>query len=131
MARSGRPLAALLSLAFLGALVGAVGRYAYAMHLINAAGEDPGAVPFRMLAIDLMQLHVYALYGAAAGAVLGLVVVVVDFVFFRRRSSYDWGEREVASAGADTIIKKRRAMRADAYLEQRRRDGRDDESGRG
>ncbi|MDX1432442.1 MAG: hypothetical protein R3286_08325 [Gammaproteobacteria bacterium] len=122
MARSGRPLAAIVSLALLGALLGALARYAWAMYRFSAAGEDTGAVPFGQLAIDVMQLHVYALYGAAAGAALGLAVVLVDLVFFRPRRRYDWSKREVTADGADTIIKQRRAQRAEAYLEQRRRE---------
>ena len=117
--RSRRPLVAVLSLAFLGALASGIARYAYLADILVDAGVNLDTVPFATIAIEVMELPRFALYGAAGGAVVGVLLALLDLLRSGRKPDYTWAEREVSSAGADELIKRRKAQAADEYLGHR------------
>ena len=75
MARSRNPVVVIVTMALLGAVVCAIFRFAFVAYIISQAGESLRAVPLNVLLMGLMELHRFAVYGAAGGAILGVVLV--------------------------------------------------------
>jgi len=117
-----RALTVIVSLALLGAVLSAVVRFGYLAHVIVDRGASLDSVSFLTLTIEVMELHITALYGAVGGAALGLTIVLIDIVRFGRREPLTWHEMEVGQPGADDLIKSTRAKAAEEYLERRRRE---------
>lgn len=117
-----RALKVIVSLALLGAVLTGVVRFGYLAHVIVERGASLDSVPFLTLTNEVMRLHVAALYGAAGGALLGAIIVLVDIVRFGAREPLRWHGREVGQPGADDLIKSSGARVADEYLERRRRE---------
>ena len=78
MAGSKNPVSVIFSMTLLGALVSAVVRFAYSAYIIVQAGESLNSIPLELLLVDVMALHRFALYGSVGGAILGIILVLVD-----------------------------------------------------
>ncbi|MGI9335363.1 MAG: hypothetical protein ACR2RL_19625 [Gammaproteobacteria bacterium] len=111
-------LAVVLSTA-LGALIVALSAFIWQGFLLIRSGVARDSMPFEMMAMDMMHLHLYALAGALAGLILGVFVAARatsrDRAFQRRMEAL----RSTAS-DPDAIIKRQRAELADEYLSRRR-----------
>jgi hypothetical protein len=69
--------------------------------------------------MDVMQLHWFALYGAGAGAVFGVVLVLIDWL--RHGNGEDalgWQTREVVKPFAEDGVKARRMAVGERFLEE-------------
>ncbi len=58
----------------------AVARFIYFAYVFVQAGESLNSVPLELLLIDVMEIHRFALYGAGGGAILGIILVLVDLL---------------------------------------------------
>lgn len=106
------------------------GFYVLSMHEARLAEEGIvlSKLPAKRLYIDVMELHLYALWGAVAGLLLGIVWKLLAGLgtglgrLFSARDSVD-----PQAYAAEEIIRRDQQARADAYLAQRRaeRDQRD------
>jgi hypothetical protein len=118
MARSRNPVLAVVSMALLVAFVTAVVRFAYLAYLIVQAGESLRSVPVRVLLMDVMGLHWFALYGAVAGGLFGAVLVLVDKLRYQgREEELSWSPRGEIKPFADDAVKARRMEMGERYSE--------------
>jgi hypothetical protein len=119
MARSKSPVSVLLTMLLVGALVGVLARFVYGAYVIYQAGESLRSIPPTALLMDVMQLHWFALYGAGAGAVFGVVLVLIDWL--RHGNGEDalgWQTREVVKPFAEDGVKARRMAVGERFLEE-------------
>jgi hypothetical protein len=120
MARSKSPFFVIFSMTLVGALVGALIRFAYSALVIAQAGESMGSVPAKLLLVDVMELHLYALYGAVGGALFGVVLVVVDVLRYSgREDELSWKVREEYKPFTEDHVKARRMEMGDQFLKER------------
>jgi hypothetical protein len=119
MVRAKSPVSAFLTMALLGALVGILGRFAYSSYVITRAGESLGSIPPTPLLVDVMKIHWFALYGVVAGATLGVLFILVDFL---RAAS---GEQNPASSSREELnplaedkVKAQRMALGERFLEE-------------
>ena len=97
MTKARGPGSVLLTMSIVGGLVAVLGRFAYSAYVIVRAGESLSSIPPGPLLLDVMQLHWFALYGVAAGAVLGVVFIVTDIV------RAGGGDRQVTPASGEEL----------------------------
>ena len=100
----------------IGALVAGVARLVYSWSVFASKGVDPALVPAGQLFFDVMDIHWFALGGIAAGALCGLLALVL-FRTGRRRADAPAGDPD--RHRAHELIQADRSARADAYLAQR------------
>lgn len=102
-----------------GAVIVALSAFIWQAFLLIRSGVARDSIPFEMMAMDTMHLHVYALAGGLAGLILGVFVAVRstsrDRAFQRRMQAL-----RSTSSDPDAIIKRQRAELADEYLASRR-----------
>lgn len=103
----------------LGALLGTVGGAAVYGYQLLKAGYALDAVPVYTMLIEVMGLHVIAVYGAAAGLALGLLEHLILGLRLalrrRRRGKLSIGDGETP----DGIIRAERMRQAEEYLSAR------------
>jgi len=112
-----------------GALVGSLGRFVYSAYVITRAGESLGSTPPIPLLIVVMEVHRFALYGAAVGAVLGVVFILTDFL---RSGEAGHGRasssREEISPFAEDKVKAHRMALGERYLDEANQEDGGDET---
>lgn len=119
MARSKNPISVIFSMALLGALVSAVVRFAYSAYIIVQAGETLTSTTLKLLLIDVMELHRFALYGAGGGAILGIILVLVDLLRYGGQAEdYAWKDTEDFQPFAEDEVKARRMEIGDRYQKE-------------
>ena len=119
MARSKNPVSVFLTMALVGALVGVIARFIYSAWVITQAGESLSSIPPTPLLVDVMQVHWFALYGAGVGAVLGIVLIVIDMLRYgTEEDELEWRSQEVIKPFAEDTVKARRMAAADEYLKE-------------
>lgn len=101
------------------AFIAVLGRALWAGYALTSAGESLSAIPLSVLTLDVMRLHEWAAWGAAAGLVAGLLaqtprLMRIALRRFRRRE--DAPMTEVRTP--DAIIKAERARIADTWLNE-------------
>ena len=121
MARSKHPVLVIVSMTLIGALVTALARFAYLAYIIVQAGESLGSVPVKILLIDVMELHWFAIYGAVGGALFGIVLVVLDLARYGGQSEeLSWKARETVSPFVGDEVKARRMEVGDRFLKEKK-----------
>jgi hypothetical protein len=119
MARSRNPVAVIVTMALLGAVVCAIFRFAFVAYIISQAGESLRAVPLKVLLMGLMELHRFAVYGAGGGAILGVVLVLVDLLRYGGRSAdRSWENRQDVNPFARDEVKARRMAAGGRYMQE-------------
>jgi uncharacterized membrane protein len=119
MARSKHPISVIFSMALLGALVSAVVRFAYSAYIIVQAGETLTSTTLKLLLIDVMELHRFALYGAGGGAILGIILVLVDLLRYGGQAEdYARKDTEDFQPFAEDEVKARRMEIGDRYQKE-------------
>ena len=112
-----------------GALVGIVARFVYSAYVIGEAGESLGSTPPAPLLLDVMEIHWFALYGAAVGVVLGVVFILTDFL-----RSGEAGHDRISSSGeeisplAEDKVKAHRMALGERYLDEANQEDGGDET---
>jgi hypothetical protein len=130
MSRSKNPVVAILSLTILGALVTAIARFAYLAYILIESGESLTSVSLDVLLVDVMELHWAAVYGAAGGAILGVILVLVDLIRYGGRTDdYSWKDMEDFKPFTEDKVKAHRMDAGDRYLKEHPQKDRDGESG--
>jgi len=126
MARSKTPVSVIFAMTLLGTLVSAGVRFAYAVYIIVQAGGSLTSIPLKLLLIDVMELHRFALYGAGGGAIFGIALVVIDLL--RYGGHAEGGSRkstEVVNPFAKDEVKARRMEIGDRYRKEHPPKGQD------
>ena len=124
MTRSRNTVVAIVSMALLVAVVTVAIRFSYLAYIIVQAGESLGSVPVRVLLLDVMGLHWFALYGAVAGGVFGAVLVVVDRLRYDgREEDLSWSPRGEIRPFAEDAVKARRMEMGERYGKERESGG--------
>ena len=119
MARSRSPIAVIVTMALLGTVGCAIGRFAYSAYVISQEGIGLSTVPLEPLLMDVMELHWFALYGFVGGTVFGIVLVLVDLLRGDGRDDdYGWRRRVDIDPDADDEVKARRMEIGDRYLKE-------------
>lgn len=119
MVRSRSPIAVIVTMALLGTLGCAIGRFAYSAYVISQEGIALSTVPLVPLLTDVMELHWFALYGVVGGAVFGIVLVLVDLVRAGGGDDdYAWRREVDIDPFADDEVKARRMEAGDRYLKE-------------
>jgi hypothetical protein len=117
-------------MALLVAFVTVVVRFAYLAYLIVQAGESLRSVPVRVLLMDVMGLHWFALYGAVAGALFGAVLAVVDLLRYGgQEEELSWSARGEVNPFAGDAVKARRMEMGERYSKERESGGGDKNKG--
>ena len=130
MARSKNPVSVIVSMTVVGALVSAVVRFAYSAYIIVQIGESLTSVPLKPLLMEVMELHLFALYGAGGGAILGIILVLVDLVRYSGQAEdYDWKIMDVAKPFAEDKVKARRMEAGDRYQKEHPLKGQNGDTG--
>jgi len=130
MTRSKNPASVIFSMTLLGALVSVVVRFAYSAYIVVQAGETLTSVPLKLLLVDVMALHRFALYGAGGGAVLGIALVLVDLLRYGGQAEdYSWKSSEVAKPFAEDKIKAQRMAIGDRYQKEHPPKGQNGDAG--
>ena len=121
MSRRKNPIVSILSLAIVGAMLTAIVQFGVYAHRILKAGESLTSVPLDVLLFEVMSLQRGAVYGAAGGAILGVVLAIVDLLRYGGRGEdYTWTARdEGVNPFADDEVKARRMKMGDQYLKER------------
>jgi len=128
MARSKSPVSVIFSMTLLGTLVSAVVRFAYSAYIVAQAGGSLTSVPLKLLLIDVMELHRFALYGAGGGAVFGIALVLVDLLRDGGQAEGgSWKSTEVVKPFAKDEVKARRMEIGDHYQKEHPPKGQDGE----
>jgi hypothetical protein len=119
MARSRSPIAVIVTMSLLGAVVGAIARFAFGAYVVSQEGLALSDVALELLLLDVMRLHWFAIYGALGGGVFGVVLVLVDVL---RASARDDGyvprNRVDIDPFADDKVKARRMEIGDRYVKE-------------
>ena len=119
MARSKNPVSVVFSMTLLGAFVSAVVRFAYSAYILVQAGETLTSVPLKLLLIDVMELHRFALYGAGGGAVFGIALVLVDLLRYGGQAKDDsWKNTKGVKSFAEDEVKARRMEIGERYQKE-------------
>ncbi len=119
LARSKNPVSVIFSMILLGALVSAVVRFAYSAYIIVQAGESLNSIPLELLLADVMELHRFALYGAGGGAILGIILVLVDLLRYGGQAEdYSWKNSEDSQPFAEDEVKAHRMEIGDRYQKE-------------
>ncbi len=119
MVRSRSPIAVIVTMALLGTVVSAIGRFAYSAYVISQEGIGLSTIPLEPLLTDVMELHWFALYGVVGGTVFGIVLVLVDLLRASGRDDdYAWRRRVDIDPDADDEVKIRRMEIGDRYLKE-------------
>ena len=119
MSRSKSPVFVIISMVLLGALVGAVVRFAYCAYIFLQVGESLTSVSIKQLLIDVMEVHHFALFGVGGGAALGLILVLVDLLRFGGRSeTYTWKASGDFKPFAQDEVKARRMQVGTRYVRE-------------
>ena len=119
MARSKNPVSVVFSMTLLGAFVSAVVRFAYSAYIIVQAGETLTSVSLKLLLLDVMELHRFALYGAGGGAVFGIALVLVDVLRYGGQAKDDsWKNTEGVKSFAEDEVKARRMEIGERYQKE-------------
>jgi hypothetical protein len=99
--------------------VSAVARFIYFAYVFVQAGESLNSVPLELLLIDVMEIHRFALYGAGGGAILGIILVLVDLLRHGGQpEDYTWKYREVVKPFYEDEVKARRMEIGDRYQKE-------------
>ncbi len=104
----------------LGAVVAALGMFLYQAYILATSGVSPDAVPIKTMLLEVMELHLYSMYGAVAGGGLGAFWMLVRR--WRARRTEVPEEQDMLLHDPDLTIKTIRAKRADEYLAKRQRE---------
>lgn len=103
----------------LGALVTALARFAYLAYILIDSGESLTSVSLDVLLVDVMELHWVAGYGALGGAVLGIVLVLIDLIRRGGRSDdYSWKSIEDFKPFTEDKVKAHRMETGDRFLKE-------------
>lgn len=96
-----------------------IGMAIYRGYIIVQTGYSLTSVPPLDMAFKVMGLHWYALYGAVAGAIIGLIEKT--YYRFRDRAKTHKVDQDVDQLGdTDARIRRVRAKRAGEYLESKK-----------
>ncbi len=119
MARSKNPISVIFSMTLLGAFVSVVVRFAYTAYIIVQAGETLTSISLKLLLVDVMELHRFALYGAGGGAILGIILVLVDLLRYGGQAEdYARKDTEDFQPFAADEVKARRMEIGDRYQKE-------------
>jgi len=119
MARSKNPISVIFSMTLLGTFVSVVVRFAYSAYIIVQSGESLASVSVKLLLIDVMELHRFALYGAGGGATLGIILVLVDLLRSGGQAEdYSWKYKEVVNPFYEDEVKAQRMEIGDRYQKE-------------
>ena len=125
MARPKNPFVTVFTLALIGAIVCAVVRFAYVAHILVQSGESLTSITLKLLLIDVMELHVFALYGAVGGAILGVLLALIDLLRYGGQAEeLSWKESGDINPFAKDEVKARRMEAGDRYLDEHSPKGR-------
>jgi len=126
MTRSKNPVFVIMTL--LGTLVSAVIRFAYSAYIVVQAGDSLTSVPLKLLLMDVMELHRFALYGAGGGAIFGIILVLVDLLRYGGQTAGGtWKNTEAVNPFAGDEVKARRMEIGDRYRKEHPPKGQDGE----
>lgn len=123
MAKPRNTFSVLLTMGLVGALLGIIARFAYGAYVIVQAGESLRSIPPTPLLFEVMEIHWYALYGAGVGAILGVLLIILDVLRPGTDEPLTWGAREVIDPFAEDAVKSRRMAAGDRYLQEKARGG--------
>ncbi len=126
MTRSKNPVFVIFSMTLLGTVVSAVIRFAYSAYIVVQAGDSLTSVPLKLLLIDVMELHRFALYGAGGGAIFGIILVLVDLLRYGGQAEdYSRKNTEVVRPFVEDEVKARRMEIGDRYQKEHPPKGQD------
>ncbi len=119
MARSKNFVSVVFSMTLLGAFVSVVVRFAYTAYIIVQAGETLTSISLKLLLVDVMELHRFALYGAGGGAIFGIILVLVDLLRHGGQAEdYARKDTEDFQPFAEDEVKARRMEIGDRYQKE-------------
>ena len=119
MARSKNFVSVVFSMTLLGAFVSVVVRFAYTAYIIVQAGETLTSISLKLLLVDIMELHRFALYGAGGGAIFGIILVLVDLLRHGGQAEdYARKDTEDFQPFAEDEVKARRMEIGDRYQKE-------------
>ena len=119
MARSKNFVSVVFSMTLLGAFVSVVVRFAYTAYIIVQAGETLTSISLKLLLVDVMALHRFALYGAGGGAIFGIILVLVDLLRHGGQAEdYARKDTEDFQPFAEDEVKARRMEIGDRYQKE-------------
>lgn len=119
MTRFKNPAFVIFYMVLLGALASVVVRFAYCAYVFLQVGESLTSVSVKLLLIDVMELHRFALYGVGGGVVLGVILVLVDLLRYPGRSEqYTWRATEDLNPYVKDEVKARRMQTGDRFLKE-------------
>ncbi len=96
-----------------------VARFIYFAYVFVQAGESLNSVPLELLLIDVMEIHRFALYGAGGGAILGIILVLVDLLRYGGQAEdYSWKNSEDSQPFAEDEVKAHRMEIGDRYQKE-------------
>ncbi len=129
MARSKNFVSVVFSMNLLGAFVSVVVRFAYTAYIIVQEGETLTSISLKLLLVDVMELHRFALYGAGGGAIFGIILVLVDLLRHGGQpEDYTWKNREVVKQFYEDEVKARRMEIGDRYQKEHPPKGQNDDT---
>ncbi len=119
MARSKNFVSVVFSMTLLGAFVSVVVRFAYTAYIIVQAGETLTSISLKLLLVDVMELHRFALYGAGGGAIFGIILVLIDLLRHGGQAEdYARKDTEDFQPFAEDEVKARRMEIGDRYQKE-------------
>ena len=119
MARSKNFVSVVFSMTLLGAFVSVVVRFAYTAYIIVQAGETLTSISLKLLLVDVMEFHRFALYGAGGGAIFGIILVLVDLLRHGGQAEdYARKDTEDFQPFAEDEVKARRMEIGDRYQKE-------------
>jgi hypothetical protein len=129
MARSKNFVSVVFSMTLLGAFVSVVVRFAYTAYIIVQAGETLTSISLKLLLVDVMELHRFALYGAGGGAIFGIILVLVDLLRHGGQAEdYARKDTEDFQPFAEDEVKARRMAIGDRYQKEHPAKGQNDDT---
>jgi len=120
-----RYLMMIVLMSLIGGFLSAFAMFFYRAYILASSGANLDKVPLPTMLLDVMELDRYAIYGLAAGALVGVVWVISSLVSrLRLRQPSSQSASDGSSfIDADRAIKSMRERKAREYLAQRKANG--------
>lgn len=120
-----RYLMMIVLMSLIGGFLSAFAMFFYRAYILASSGADLDEVPLPTMLLDVMELDRYAMYGLAAGAVVGVVWVASSLMSrsWSRQANSQNADNEPSFIDADSAIKSMRERKAREYLAQRKSNG--------
>ena len=119
MARTRSPIAVIVTMSLLGAVVGAIARFAFGAYVVSQEGMALSDVALELLLLDVLGLHWFAIYGLVGGGIFGVVLVLVDVLRYGARDHGYVPQNQVdIDPLADDKVKARRMEIGDRYVKE-------------